>query len=837
MTCSARNGFRSGVCGLACGVAGLVGSVAFGGVYTWTGAAGGNWGDVNRWVGGVVPPTNGTADIHLTPDASANFTSTYDASWSSNGTINSLTFDGPGAKMITLSRGTGVTTLNIGAGGITNNSTGTQKFSCTITAIASQDWNMAAGGMYSYGASLTLNSPPGVVINKTGVNGLTISGGSSSGFQGSFRLDNGGITLEGNTQFSRLGTNAMAIGNINSTSLTFNNWASGVCSTPLVFDNLVAPTGFKLGSGSSNISADSGGIVTLTGGLFGYLAGASSTLNSSEITGGGLRVEVLEFLDRRFQLVLQGGGTLSSGGNAANGKVGVAIAGGALVLDHDSALGVSNSTAVGVGNWGNGAIGTLSSLLATTGHNVAAPIRLFDSRATSNNRYLGALGEVGIREASTGVVEFSGNIYLEATNVTTRLPSLLLTAPAGSTARFSGSIQDASTNTYYCPIVIHGGRRDLPAGTVEFTGSNTYRGTTAVRSGKLVLSNTNALGPGAVWLGDAVPTVPAVRAMYSISYVSNSNLGLFTVDGVALNDGDRVLLSTVIGDSSKYNGIWVAHATWWTRPADFDADTDLAPGLQVTVTEGLTNAGKRFSLPYFSDGGINFTLGVSGLYFHEDAVNPEVALLVNGPFTVTNAITVTSNNSTNRSSLGSTGAVAAVFSGPIALSRDVTLTASTNGSAEFRGDLAGAFGVTKIGEGLVRLTGNKSYTGVTTVTGGLFAANGTLATSGLALGSNATLQVEISGASAGQYDRTLLATGSVALGNAALKVKLTGGYVPRPSMTFTVLQVTASATISGAFASGGSVRSDDGSALFSITYAGNRVVLTSPGMGTALFLR
>ena len=65
--------------------------------------------------------------------------------------------------------------------------------------------------------------------------------------------------------------------------------------------------------------------------------------------------------------------------------------------------------------------------------------------------------------------------------------------------------------------------------------------------------------------------------------------GLQTIDGVALQDGDRVLVKDQQhagfypgedGSRSYDNGIWNAHAGQWTRSTDFD-------GLPVTVPEGL----------------------------------------------------------------------------------------------------------------------------------------------------------------------------------------------------------------------------------------------------------
>jgi autotransporter-associated beta strand protein len=139
------------------------------------------------------------------------------------------------------------------------------------------------------------------------------------------------------------------------------------------------------------------------------------------------------------------------------------------------------------------------------------------------------------------------------------VPQLRLRAPAGGTALFSGIIQDAGATTYSVPIVVHGGSRDAAAGTIELSGTNTYLGTTVVRSGTLLLDNAQAMGSGtnAVLLGDQVVPMASARTVKYGSFHPSTG-GLFTNDNVALAEGDRVLMALV--ENSKWSGLWVAHA-------------------------------------------------------------------------------------------------------------------------------------------------------------------------------------------------------------------------------------------------------------------------------------
>jgi hypothetical protein len=64
--------------------------------------------------------------------------------------------------------------------------------------------------------------------------------------------------------------------------------------------------------------------------------------------------------------------------------------------------------------------------------------------------------------------------------------------------------------------------------------------------------------------------------------------GLQTIDGIALVEGDRVLLT---GQSTgSQNGIWVASTGNWTRPKDFDGALDCVRGTLVFVQVGSANA-------------------------------------------------------------------------------------------------------------------------------------------------------------------------------------------------------------------------------------------------------
>lgn len=105
-------------------------------------------------------------------------------------------------------------------------------------------------------------------------------------------------------------------------------------------------------------------------------------------------------------------------------------------------------------------------------------------------------------------------------------------------------------------------------------------------------------------------TSTAVKAPVVAVSLSNLTLaGLQTVGGVALSQGDRVL---VAGQTSAVNnGIYLANSSDWQRSADFDGARDVVTGTLVVLPVS-TGAGAVYQL-YSTDDPI--IIGTSYLYF------------------------------------------------------------------------------------------------------------------------------------------------------------------------------------------------------------------------------
>lgn len=83
-------------------------------------------------------------------------------------------------------------------------------------------------------------------------------------------------------------------------------------------------------------------------------------------------------------------------------------------------------------------------------------------------------------------------------------------------------------------------------------------------------------------LGVKTPCRVATTANITLS-------GLQTIDGVALAEGDRVLVKNQT--SASQNGVRIASTGAWARSKDWDANSDVVQGTQVYVANGTAGAG------------------------------------------------------------------------------------------------------------------------------------------------------------------------------------------------------------------------------------------------------
>lgn len=130
---------------------------------------------------------------------------------------------------------------------------------------------------------------------------------------------------------------------------------------------------------------------------------------------------------------------------------------------------------------------------------------------------------------------------------------------------------------------------------------------------------------------------PFVRAASPGSNVASLS-GTFTMDGVSLAAGDRVLLKDQT--TSAQNGVYVVAAGAWARATDLDTSAEIA-GQIVLVREGTINGGRRFVTSFKATDTINTTAMLwQSLYdgFGPVLVNVTGTTDANGYLTVTHGL-------------------------------------------------------------------------------------------------------------------------------------------------------------------------------------------------------
>jgi len=149
-------------------------------------------------------------------------------------------------------------------------------------------------------------------------------------------------------------------------------------------------------------------------------------------------------------------------------------------------------------------------------------------------------------------------------------------------------------------------------------------GRTQIVRMNLIVSNTGnvelKIDPSVVLATRAYVDAKVLEEIYkldskqSVRGATTANIvlaGLQSVDGIALVEGDRVLVKNQT--KPKENGLYVAAAGAWPRTADADASPEVTSAMIVSVEQGATLADTRWQL--VTDGVI--VLGTTDLTFQD----------------------------------------------------------------------------------------------------------------------------------------------------------------------------------------------------------------------------
>jgi len=649
---------------------------------------------------------------------------------SGNGTTRADAIDlTGGSNMLTLNSGFSITG-NIGVDGLGTTLTINQTGSTTLASAIT-------------GTGALIDNGSGTLI-LTGAN--TITGGTTINGSATLQIGNGG-----------------AAG-----SLAGNIADNGA----LVFDLSGSQTVTGAISGSGTLAQQGAGVLTLTNGSNSFAGGTSVSFGTLAITsdgalgapGGGVALSnggTLQFdssvLSARTIALGTAGGTINTLGNTdtltgvISGSTGLTVAGasgGALVLLQTETYGGGTTiNSGGTLQLGNG--GTAGSI---TGNVIDNGTFAFDR--SDPVTFSGAIsGTGGLSLLSGGTLVLTGaNSYQ---GVTTINGGTLQVGNGGSVGSLgTGNVNDNGTlafdvtpgpTTYAGTISGSGSLHDM-AGTLILTGNSTYAGGTTIDPGAtLQIGNGGATGAigGAILDNGALVTDLTGPLTLSGQITGSGTLtqegtGVLTITANNSYGGGTTITAGLINFNSASN-FGTGQITLngggvqWASHTSTDISTQLAPlgvnggsfdtdGNNVTLSSGISGSGGLTKLGngvltlVAANTYVGGTIVDAGLIDFSSASNFGSGKITGNGGGLQWAASTTTDISSDLNPIGANG-----------------ILFDTNGNnVTLASPLSGSGGVTKLGAGILTLSGVETYTGATVVSAGTLNVTGSIpaATSG-----------------------------------------------------------------------------------------------------------
>jgi autotransporter-associated beta strand protein len=480
----------------------------------------------------------------------------------------------------------------------------------------------------------------------------------------------------------------------------------------ITFD--VSRYNLDVASGSQTNSSALGGspaALLKTGAGTMVLTGASTFTGATTISNGAVQ--------------LGGSGTLAGG--TYGGAVSLVTNSSSLAIATSANQTLSGAIS-GSGSLAKSANGTLtlSGSNSYTGATVVSggTLRLDGSGALSGSTTLQV--DSGATFSTTGTVLASNNVTVAgltgAGTVTGAAGTLTVNKAAGSDT-FSGTISGGTALA------------KSAAGTLTLSGSNSYSGGTTISGGRVITTSSDALG-------DASAVITVSGGAYLDVRTNTTRTGTVTFDGGYLATSAGAPASLV-----NNGGSFVL-----TNAAEIVAE--------LGGTAGLTSGGAGTSVLWRSNSYTGATVVNSGTL----TLNGAGALSTNTSLQVASGATfsMTGNfaQSNNVTVAGLTGAGTVTGA-----AGTLTVTKPSGNTDLFTGTIQGGIGLTKSGAGQFSISGSNSYTGTTTVSGGVV----NLA-SGSGFGSTAGGTIVADGAAI-RIQGTNAGGSGITVGNEALNIR------------------------------------------------------------------
>ena len=706
----------------------------------------------------------------------------------------------------------------------TNTYTGTTTLSAGTLAIASNSalgggtlslnggTLTASGGARSIANSLTLtaNSTIAGSDNLTLASTLINSGGNRT-----LTINNSGATTLGNINLSNnnTGRTLTIAGTGNSTiSGIITNGGTGAGNLTKSGSGTLTLTGANTYTGTTTISA--GTLQIGAGGTTGSIAGTSIVNNAAlafdrsndliyvgvisgtgSVTKAGNGTLMLTGANTYTGATTISGGTLQIGSGGTTGSIASTsiVNNAALLFNRSNALTYSGviSGSGSVIKAGSGTL-TLSGSNTYTGNTTiqAGILQTTGSNriADGSNLHIGGSGtfqfDWGGNSETVGALSGSGTLSLRGSTFTTS---------TSADTFFSGTITDN-----------YGVFRKAGTGNLTLTGNNTYTGITYIDGGTLIAASSNALGgstsgnviannatlalQGGITLTEGSFSVQGtgdggVGAIYNISdnntLAATLNLAAPTTLGSAagtLSLGGLSLGSNVTfagNGNFASNGAITGSGTLIKTGAGtltLSGGTDNNSYGATNVNEGTVILAKSDGISALGQGAITIGDGSGG------ASSAIVQLAANNQIVdYAPSITFNSDGRLDLNGYSETLNVISGSGGQITLGGGSLALGVSSGSSTFGGTITGAGTFTKLGAGVVTLSGANTYTAATMIDAGILragAANAFSASSAVSLAnvSGAILDLNGFNQSIGSLSGGGSTGGNVTLGSASLTV-------------------------------------------------------------------
>jgi fibronectin-binding autotransporter adhesin len=707
--------------------------------YTWSnGANTGLWGTGSNWVGNPTPTFNNQTNLIFDSASVVNPTNTL--AINGNRTIRSLTINADYAtqnnatfdirtyetitgtpRTLTFSAASGNASISVA-----QSTAGTVQVRLGINnggnVVLSSSLDLAQNNTFFNATGFQFEGPVSGAgaINKTGLGEVRLVR-NNSGWSGGMNINEGNVTIFNDANAMGTGTWALG-GGANNTSFsvgstqTFSN-AGGLTVAAGAGTRTILNSSTSVATGNPTL----GSTVTLnknaTFSVTQYTAGTHDRLTvSGAITGTGGIVKTNTGI-----LILSGSGNNYSGTTD--------IQGGKFYLGGNGRLG---SGAVTIASGANLDFGTGVGQTNVVANNISGDGLIIQSTADTDTRLTGNVTSTGGMQILSGIVRI-GNDGTAG--------SYTGNAVVSSGAQLAFSRSDAYTHSG--TISGSGTVVKVAAGDTTLSGSNSYSGQTTLFTGALVADNASALGTGVITFsadGGNAGTIRYTAASAGTDWASRIKNSAGTI---RLDTGSNTVILAGVIDSTNVGGLVKsgAGALGLTGSNSYAGATTVAAGILV-VANGSALGGTAAGTTVAPGAGLRLdgvTVGNEALTISGTGPSGWVLRSATGANTWGGKVTLAAD-ATIQAASGSSLTLD-VASGDAVDVGSFTATFSGAGNNLVNDPIAGTGGVTKAGSGILTLSGNSTYGGVTTVSLGKLLVNGnnSAATGALTVAAGATL--------------------------------------------------------------------------------------------------